>query len=198
MGVAVFDNMAAADPADVKDSFVVGIIDDVGFSSLPYGAELDDALPESTTECLFWCAPPPCLLACLRRARARGLAPLSQLRLRGLQGSARRASSPTPAVVNSRCAAGAWAPTALWAPTRRPSRSSPVSPACTRRCVGRFWTSHAVGQWRSSPRQTQHPATCPFAALTCLRCPHPTNPPSHLLRRSGDAPPPPVGAIKGL
>lgn len=54
MAVAVFDNMAAPNPAAVKDSFVVGIVDDVGFSHLPAHAELPDALPDSTTECLFW------------------------------------------------------------------------------------------------------------------------------------------------
>jgi pyruvate-ferredoxin/flavodoxin oxidoreductase len=51
MAVAVYDNMAAPSP---KDSFVVGIIDDVGFSHLTAGPELDDAVPDSTTECLFW------------------------------------------------------------------------------------------------------------------------------------------------
>jgi len=54
MAVAVYDNMAAEDPRDVKDSFVVGIVDDVGFSHLTPGDELEDAVPESTTECLFW------------------------------------------------------------------------------------------------------------------------------------------------
>jgi pyruvate-ferredoxin/flavodoxin oxidoreductase len=54
MAVAVFDNMKAADPAAVKDGFVVGIVDDVGFRHLTAGAELDDAVPDTTTECLFW------------------------------------------------------------------------------------------------------------------------------------------------
>lgn len=54
MGVAIFDNMAAGNPADVKDGFVVGIMDDVGFTSLTWGEELDDAVPEGTTECMFW------------------------------------------------------------------------------------------------------------------------------------------------
>lgn len=53
MAAAVFANMAA-EPSAVKDSFVVGIVDDVGFSHLKAGPELDDAVPDSTTECLFW------------------------------------------------------------------------------------------------------------------------------------------------
>jgi hypothetical protein len=56
MGVAIFNNMAAPDPAAVKDGFVVGIVDDVGFSHLSAGGELEDAVPEGTTECMFWCA----------------------------------------------------------------------------------------------------------------------------------------------
>ncbi|KIZ02108.1 putative pyruvate-flavodoxinoxidoreductase [Monoraphidium neglectum] len=50
MGVAIFNNMAAPDPAAVKDGFVVGIVDDVGFSHLSAGGELEDAVPEGTTE----------------------------------------------------------------------------------------------------------------------------------------------------
>ena len=38
---------------DVKDSFVVGINDDVTFSSLPVGQE-PEVLPHGTTECQFW------------------------------------------------------------------------------------------------------------------------------------------------
>ncbi|KAI8468670.1 MAG: thiamine diphosphate-binding protein [Monoraphidium minutum] len=53
-GVAIFDNMAAPDPKDVKDGFVVGIIDDVGFTHLTPGAKVEDALPDGTTECMFW------------------------------------------------------------------------------------------------------------------------------------------------
>lgn len=54
MAVAVYDNMAAPSPADVKDSFVVGIVDDVSYAHLAAAPELADAVPESTTECLFW------------------------------------------------------------------------------------------------------------------------------------------------
>jgi hypothetical protein len=56
MAVAVFNNMAAPNPKDVKDSFVVGIVDDVKFSHLTPAPELADAVPDSTTECLFWWA----------------------------------------------------------------------------------------------------------------------------------------------
>lgn len=56
MAVAVFDNMSLDKPAaEVKDSFVVGIVDDVGFAHLTPAPEIDDAVPPSTTECLFWC-----------------------------------------------------------------------------------------------------------------------------------------------
>lgn len=51
MAVAVFDNMLAPRP---KDSFVVGIVDDIGFTHLTAGPAPDDAVAESTTECLFW------------------------------------------------------------------------------------------------------------------------------------------------
>lgn len=53
MAMAVFENLAQPSVHDVRDSFTVGIVDDVTFSSLPYGAE-PEVLPAGTTECLFW------------------------------------------------------------------------------------------------------------------------------------------------
>lgn len=50
MAVAVFDNLALEQP---KDHFTVGIIDDVTFSSLPIGPDID-TVPEGTFQCLFW------------------------------------------------------------------------------------------------------------------------------------------------
>eukprot|EP00887_Chlorella_sp_A99_P003750 scaffold7.g3750.t1 len=52
MGEAVFDNLAQP-LADVKDGYVVGIMDDVTFKSLSYGAE-PEVLPPNITECIFW------------------------------------------------------------------------------------------------------------------------------------------------
>ncbi|HHY78987.1 MAG TPA: pyruvate:ferredoxin (flavodoxin) oxidoreductase, partial [Thermoanaerobacter sp.] len=48
--IAVFDNLKADEP---KDHFTIGIIDDVTFTSLPVGEEVDTA-PEGTTSCKFW------------------------------------------------------------------------------------------------------------------------------------------------
>lgn len=53
MALAVFENLMRPNIDDVLDSFTVGIVDDVTFSSLPYGAE-PEVLPAGTTECLFW------------------------------------------------------------------------------------------------------------------------------------------------
>lgn len=49
----MFQNLAAPRVEDVRDRFVVGIVDDVTFSSLPYDAE-PEVLPPEITECLFW------------------------------------------------------------------------------------------------------------------------------------------------
>lgn len=46
----MYENLAAPAP---KDNFTVGIVDDVTFSSLTYGAE-PAVLPDSITECQFW------------------------------------------------------------------------------------------------------------------------------------------------
>ncbi|ABY95478.1 MULTISPECIES: pyruvate:ferredoxin (flavodoxin) oxidoreductase [Thermoanaerobacter] len=48
--IAVFDNLKADEP---KDHFTIGIIDDVTFTSLPVGEEVD-TIPEGTTSCKFW------------------------------------------------------------------------------------------------------------------------------------------------
>ncbi len=48
--IAVFDNLKADKP---KDHFTIGIIDDVTFTSLPVGEEVDTT-PEGTTSCKFW------------------------------------------------------------------------------------------------------------------------------------------------
>ena len=48
--VAVFDNLAAAEP---KDGFTLSINDDVNFTSLPRG-EIIDMLPAGTIQCKFW------------------------------------------------------------------------------------------------------------------------------------------------
>ncbi|EFN55341.1 hypothetical protein CHLNCDRAFT_134349 [Chlorella variabilis] len=53
MAIGVFQNLAAPRVEDVRDRFVVGIVDDVTFSSLPYDAE-PEVLPPEITECLFW------------------------------------------------------------------------------------------------------------------------------------------------
>ncbi|MEM5770147.1 MAG: pyruvate:ferredoxin (flavodoxin) oxidoreductase, partial [Bacillota bacterium] len=48
--LAVFDNLKAAQP---KDGFMVGIVDDITFNSLPRGEDLD-VTPAGTTACKFW------------------------------------------------------------------------------------------------------------------------------------------------
>ena len=53
MALAVFENLAVPRVEDVRDGFVVGINDDVSFSSLHYSAG-PDVLPPGTTECQFW------------------------------------------------------------------------------------------------------------------------------------------------
>ncbi|KAF6254486.1 pyruvate-ferredoxin oxidoreductase [Scenedesmus sp. NREL 46B-D3] len=50
MAKAVYDNLKADKP---KDMFTVGITDDVTFTSLPTGPEID-TLPRGTYQCLFW------------------------------------------------------------------------------------------------------------------------------------------------
>ncbi|MBO7667981.1 MAG: 2-oxoacid:acceptor oxidoreductase family protein, partial [Firmicutes bacterium] len=48
--VAVYDNLAAAEP---KDGFTISIVDDVTGTSLPR-VETEDLLPEGTIQCKFW------------------------------------------------------------------------------------------------------------------------------------------------
>jgi len=48
--VAVFDNLAAAEP---KNHFTLAITDDVTFTSLPRGEQVD-MLPDGTIQCKFW------------------------------------------------------------------------------------------------------------------------------------------------
>ncbi|MDT8903977.1 pyruvate:ferredoxin (flavodoxin) oxidoreductase [Anaeroselena agilis] len=48
--VAVFENLKAAQP---KDSFTIGIVDDVTGTSLPLGADIDTT-PAGTRACKFW------------------------------------------------------------------------------------------------------------------------------------------------
>ncbi|WIA36898.1 hypothetical protein OEZ86_008144 [Tetradesmus obliquus] len=50
MAKAVFDNLSADKP---KDAFTVGITDDVTFTSLRVGPEIN-TLPQGTYQCLFW------------------------------------------------------------------------------------------------------------------------------------------------
>lgn len=50
MAKAVFDNLLADMP---RDRFTVGITDDVTFTSLPIGPEIN-TLPKGTYQCLFW------------------------------------------------------------------------------------------------------------------------------------------------
>lgn len=50
MAKAVFDNLKADKP---KDQFTIGITDDVTFTSLPVGPEIN-TLPKGTYQCLFW------------------------------------------------------------------------------------------------------------------------------------------------
>lgn len=50
MAVSVFENAMGLQ----KDRFTVGIEDDVTFTSLPMSQQLDTAVPESTTQCVFY------------------------------------------------------------------------------------------------------------------------------------------------
>lgn len=50
MAKAVFDNLKADKP---RDRFTIGITDDVTFTSLPVGPEIN-TLPKGTYQCLFW------------------------------------------------------------------------------------------------------------------------------------------------
>ncbi len=50
MAKAVFDNLKMKEP---KNNFTIGITDDVTFTSLPLGEEID-ATPESLVQCKFW------------------------------------------------------------------------------------------------------------------------------------------------
>lgn len=47
---SIFDNLTLPEP---KNHFTVGIVDDVTFTSLPMGEEVDSS-PESTVRCKFW------------------------------------------------------------------------------------------------------------------------------------------------
>ncbi len=48
--VAVYDNLKLPEP---KDGFTIGIVDDVTYTSLPLGADIDTT-PEGTRACKFW------------------------------------------------------------------------------------------------------------------------------------------------
>ncbi len=48
--VSVFDNLASGEP---KNHFTIGIVDDVTFTSLPKGPQVD-MLPKGTIQCKFW------------------------------------------------------------------------------------------------------------------------------------------------
>eukprot|EP00878_Enallax_costatus_P009641 GHUV01010072.1.p1 GENE.GHUV01010072.1~~GHUV01010072.1.p1 ORF type:complete len:949 (+),score=263.54 GHUV01010072.1:230-3076(+) len=50
MAVAVFDNLKQEQP---RNKFTVGITDDLTYTSLPIGPEVD-TLPEGTYQCIFW------------------------------------------------------------------------------------------------------------------------------------------------
>jgi pyruvate-ferredoxin/flavodoxin oxidoreductase len=53
MALAVYENLMQPRIEDVRDNFCIGIVDDVTFTSLSYGAE-PETLPEGITECKFW------------------------------------------------------------------------------------------------------------------------------------------------
>lgn len=50
MAKAVFDNLASSNP---KAHFTVGINDDLGHTSIPYGGPID-SVPKGTVQCLLW------------------------------------------------------------------------------------------------------------------------------------------------